>query len=694
MLDELVAGRATLDSTAAAFSRFNWQPASVVDEFAVEDPAPNPDSWDEVQSYSALTPEQYTRLAEAYPGTGITTAATGDPMRVLANDRGLRNYWIRGAGAAKIRWGTDGSFDRCVRQLGKHVRNPQGLCAEYHKEATGEWPAEKGVESAMTNPLVAHGKHNQQDHNPHRNGLSRSARASRLSELYDKHADGTMSPAERDEHDELELEIAREQGERNLTPLGPLRTRRFTELINKKNRTADEEKEFLDLYEKLNRAHGEFTSTLVASTKNRRVYGDDQSWNGVLSVEGVESGDGRIFSLGSLDWAALPMPLMYQPANVGGHNASVVAGSIDKIARKGNEIVGWGKIYANMLNGEHGNGILNMLASGGVSVDVDKVKDADIEQVFADGDEGGFMSAPEVTIFNRGRIRGATLVAFPAFVEAKLSLSNGETVTASTTTSPRCGCDGDVLIASGHTITIPDLPPAEWFSEPIDVKMYGALTITDEGRVFGLIAPDKTTHRSVKKTVPMGIRVDYSRWQNKETIVAGGGRIKTGVITMNCGHAPTQNYGTLANRKEHYDNSCSIFANVVSGQWPGRGVWFSGALRHGVTSEQVAAALGCQLSGDWQPHPDKPGVQEFIAALLVPVPGFPMARSKPSVTFEDGVITASSVPVRFGQAEPRAQHEVAFDLIVETQAMIMETLGLDPDSEKKRIMAEIEGFHV
>ena len=28
------------------------------------------------------------------------------------------------------------------------VRDPKGLCAELHHEATGEWPAEKGVESA------------------------------------------------------------------------------------------------------------------------------------------------------------------------------------------------------------------------------------------------------------------------------------------------------------------------------------------------------------------------------------------------------------------------------------------------------------------------------------------------------------------------------------------------------------------
>ena len=64
------------------------------------------------------------------------------------NTRRLINYWVRGEGAAKIRWGVDGSFARCVRHLSDKVRDPQGLCAELHKEATGEWPAEKGVESA------------------------------------------------------------------------------------------------------------------------------------------------------------------------------------------------------------------------------------------------------------------------------------------------------------------------------------------------------------------------------------------------------------------------------------------------------------------------------------------------------------------------------------------------------------------
>lgn len=58
-------------------------------------------------------------------------------------DGPLEDYWVRGEGAAKIRWGTPGSFDRCVRALrDKFPQNTEGLCANLHHEATGKWPAE------------------------------------------------------------------------------------------------------------------------------------------------------------------------------------------------------------------------------------------------------------------------------------------------------------------------------------------------------------------------------------------------------------------------------------------------------------------------------------------------------------------------------------------------------------------------
>lgn len=64
-------------------------------------------------------------------------------LEAAGSDRKLRKYWVRGEGAAKIGWGKPGDFDTCVTHLGKYVSDPKGLCAEYHKAATGEWPGKK-----------------------------------------------------------------------------------------------------------------------------------------------------------------------------------------------------------------------------------------------------------------------------------------------------------------------------------------------------------------------------------------------------------------------------------------------------------------------------------------------------------------------------------------------------------------------
>jgi hypothetical protein len=70
-------------------------------------------------------------FADLHPGDG--------------NAEALKEYWTTGKGGAKIRWGTDGSFKRCVRLLRKHFpKNPEGLCANLHHRATGEWPTEHG----------------------------------------------------------------------------------------------------------------------------------------------------------------------------------------------------------------------------------------------------------------------------------------------------------------------------------------------------------------------------------------------------------------------------------------------------------------------------------------------------------------------------------------------------------------------
>jgi hypothetical protein len=68
-------------------------------------------------------------------------------------------YWAEGEGAAKIRWGVPGDFDRCRRLIqeavtkgGKAPLRPgmiDGLCANLHRRATGGNPGHApGVEEA------------------------------------------------------------------------------------------------------------------------------------------------------------------------------------------------------------------------------------------------------------------------------------------------------------------------------------------------------------------------------------------------------------------------------------------------------------------------------------------------------------------------------------------------------------------
>lgn len=55
----------------------------------------------------------------------------------------LKEYWVHGLGAAKIRWGEPHDFDRCVLELGKYVRDPEGLCNVYHVAALGVAPGQE-----------------------------------------------------------------------------------------------------------------------------------------------------------------------------------------------------------------------------------------------------------------------------------------------------------------------------------------------------------------------------------------------------------------------------------------------------------------------------------------------------------------------------------------------------------------------
>lgn len=65
------------------------------------------------------------------------------------NAETLRRYWAEGEGAAKIRWGAPGDFDRCVAEVDRFMPGrAKGYCNLLHHRALGYYPATHAKMSA------------------------------------------------------------------------------------------------------------------------------------------------------------------------------------------------------------------------------------------------------------------------------------------------------------------------------------------------------------------------------------------------------------------------------------------------------------------------------------------------------------------------------------------------------------------
>jgi hypothetical protein len=428
--------------------------------------------------------------------------------------------------------------------------------------------------------------------------------------------------------------------------------------------------------------------------------------SGPIVVGNRVTGDGRQFNTDNLSWqiegatpATLEIPLGYQyERSHGGSGSDKVArvGRIDTIERDGNQLFAtgvidlqapWGPEAARLMGTRANPGILAGVSilidqdpdGAGLTVEYQFAEGCDIENEAAEFDP--VCAEPERTIITDGaRIRGVDLVDIPAFAEARLYLDEE---LPDDIEEPE---EDFALTAAAYTITIPELPPVEWFAEPGEDPAIGAITVTDEGRFFGYLAPRHVAHRSYRDkrvTVPVG-NVDYGIWMNRATLVDDGHggytRLATGPITMDCGHAPVGPKGQA--RREHYDNACSVVATACVGE-NRRGVWIAGALVPGVNAEQVARMMACQLSGDWGPHREKPGKRELAAALLVPVPGFPTAHH--SFTLQGGELASTTTALRFGTTagvdEPIGMRAAADRIAAQ--------IGRDPETRIRAFASEL-----
>lgn len=422
-----------------------------------------------------------------------------------------------------------------------------------------------------------------------------------------------------------------------------------------------------------------------------------RNWSGVIAVEGVETGDGRVLADGSLYWENLPLPLRWDMEDDGGHAGAVVVGTIDAIERQDG-----GRIFASGTiddAGEHGAEVVRLMGEGllrGVSIDPDDWQVAVIDTTITEADvaeaEAELMAilaaagdpdpGPDagVVLFEdeagaiverllRGRIRAATLVDTPAFIDAVITLDDmaeAPTEEAPVEDEPMavaaaeghadCGCGGTCGdCGSGPVVVHGDkeamgkvrfLPLVAAASSPYDVALFNVppadkLTpITREGQaVFGHVAQHDTCHVGVPgacTTAPLSASGyahfhRYAETKDGTPLPVNAGRITGGhgQYANVCSCCPGSDDHACVNWEyaetiAHHDQMPTLAYGRVVEDTANNAIWFSGVVAPEASDADVALLDRQLVSGDWEPVGWDLELTEVLA-LSKERPGFPLA---------------------------------------------------------------------
>lgn len=393
-------------------------------------------------------------------------------------------------------------------------------------------------------------------------------------------------------------------------------------------------------------------------------------FSGVLIIEGQPTGDGREIAPNALSWRDPPMPLMglrtetHDPTGMDMNDPAVICGRIDTLERQAGEgdtqLILYKGHFLNNDDGLYFADLAEQMGRLGVSGDV-AVSESEVTINEID-DMGYPMDISE--LLTEGTIMGCTACPFPAFHGAYLVLGpdakpeTGPEVQAipqaveepaivasggqlihymSYTECEACDQGFEVIVASGAG---PTRPPKAWFADPQFelgdgrlVEVYGRngqregkyacpITVTEEGRVYGHLAPWGTCHTGKPGqcvTAPHSGSGYAHFMRGQHILTAEGERVNVGVITADTGHAPLAFRASAA--MAHYDDTALSLADVAAGE-DEYGIWIAGAVRPDATEGQIRKLTASSLSGDWR---EIGGELEMVAALCVPIPGFPLA---------------------------------------------------------------------
>ena len=184
---------------------------------------------------------------------------------------------------------------------------------------------------------------------------------------------------------------------------------------------------------------------------------------------------------------------------------------------------------------------------------------------------------------------------------------------------------------------------AEWFKDPA-LKMPTPLTVTNEGRVFGHLASWDACHIGYSDqcvTAPRSV-TDYAYFRTGE-VETTEGPLAVGQIVMGGPHANPR--AQMQAAFVHYASTSSALADVNVGE-DEYGIWVAGALRDGISPENLRALKASGLSGDWRRvRANGQANLELMAALAVNVQGFPIPRASLAASGEKQLSLTAAAPV-------------------------------------------------
>jgi hypothetical protein len=410
----------------------------------------------------------------------------------------------------------------------------------------------------------------------------------------------------------------------------------------------------------------------------------EKPWSGILAIVGSPTGDNRYLMPGEISNRDLPIPLQVQLQTGEGHDGAFTAGRIDSI-----EFIPLSEFDARdefNLDGVNpdativfGQGTLDgseaateaerLIANGaGISIDLPPDRMALIDpKTFeevdpAEVDMADVLSGKYLTGVG-GKIAAATIVTIPAFEQAEIGLEEDSVLVASahgmavsdvsaedrlwalsadslTQEQMEDGARGVMTLVA---MAAPLKPDADWFTDP-KLKKLTPLTITPEGQVYGHLADWDGCHTGFSNVCvpPFRSQTDYAYFNTGEIECDDGSLVSCGklMFSMDGGkHASTRL--SAAEASQHYDDSTKVGAFVRAGT-DSYGTWLAGALRPGLSDEEVQHLRSHPPSGDWRPIVGKG--TELVAAFAVAVGGFPIPRAMVA-SGANGELTIISAPL-------------------------------------------------